>query len=52
MQMSDEVKIVSVDADNVEEQGFFCYKSKPKSAGYQQKLAWLMLDWLLFIVLL
>jgi ribosomal protein S18 acetylase RimI-like enzyme len=35
------VKIVSVNADNVDEEGFFCYKSKPKSAGYQQKLSWL-----------
>lgn len=39
--MSDKAKIVSVGADNVDEEGFFCYKSKPKSAGYQQKLAWL-----------
>ena len=39
--MSDKVKIVSVDADNVDEEGFFCYKSKPKSVGYQQKLSWL-----------
>jgi len=39
--MSEKVEIISVDADNVEEQGFFCYKSKPKSAGYQQKLGWL-----------
>lgn len=39
--MSDDVKIVTVDTSNVAERGFFCYKSKPKSAGYQQKLAWL-----------
>lgn len=39
--MSERVEIVSVDAENVEEQGFFCYKSKPKSAGYRQKLDWL-----------
>lgn len=39
--MSDQVEIVSVDATNVDEQGFFCYKSKPKSAGYQHKLDWL-----------
>ena len=39
--MSNKVKIVSVDANNVDEEGFFCYKSKPKSAGYQQKLSWL-----------
>jgi len=41
IQMSDEFKIVSVDADNVDAEGFFCYKSKPKSVGYQQKLSWL-----------
>jgi ribosomal protein S18 acetylase RimI-like enzyme len=37
----DKVEIVTVDADNVDEQGFFCYKSKPKAAGYGQKLDWL-----------
>ncbi len=37
----EEVRIVTVDAANVGEEGFFCYKSKPKSAGYQNKLAWL-----------
>lgn len=39
--MGDEVRIVTVDAANVEEEGFFCYKSKPKAEGYRQKLAWL-----------
>jgi GNAT superfamily N-acetyltransferase len=39
--MSRGVEIVSVNADNVDELGFFCYKSKPKSAGFQQKLGWL-----------
>jgi GNAT superfamily N-acetyltransferase len=39
--MSDDVKIVTVDAANVAEQGFFCYKSKRKSVGYQRKLNWL-----------
>jgi len=38
--MSD-AEIVTVDASNVEEQGFFCYKSKPKSEGHRQKLDWL-----------
>ena len=37
--MSDEIRFVSVNADNVEQEGFFCYKSKPKTAGYQSKLA-------------
>jgi ribosomal protein S18 acetylase RimI-like enzyme len=39
--MSEQVEIVTVDAANVGEQGFFCYKSKPKSVGYGQKLDWL-----------
>ncbi len=39
--MSDDVKMVTVDAANVAEHGFFCFKSKPKSEGYQRKLAWL-----------
>lgn len=36
-----ETKIVNVTADNVEKERFFCYKSKPKTPGYQKKLAWL-----------
>ena len=39
--MNDNAKIVPVDATNVAEQGFFCYKSKPKSEGYGRKLDWL-----------
>jgi len=39
--MSDEVEIISVDASNVEKEGFFCRKSKRKSPGYKQKLQWL-----------
>jgi GNAT superfamily N-acetyltransferase len=39
--MEGKVEIVTVGADNVDEQGFFCYKSKPKSEGYRRKLAWL-----------
>jgi ribosomal protein S18 acetylase RimI-like enzyme len=35
------VEIRTVDSSNVDERGFFCYKSKPKSEGYKQKLAWL-----------
>ncbi|MFC4598904.1 GNAT family N-acetyltransferase [Cohnella hongkongensis] len=33
--------IVDVTAVNVEESGFFCMRSKPKSAGYQRKRSWL-----------
>jgi len=39
--MDSTVEIVTVDAANVADHGFFCYKSKPKSAGYQQKSKWL-----------
>lgn len=39
--MNSNVKIVTVDATNVAEHGFFCYKSKPKSEGYRRKLDWL-----------
>jgi len=39
--MSREMEIVTVDATNVAQYGFFCYKSMPKSPGYQQKLSWL-----------
>jgi len=39
--MSEAVRIVTVDASNVETEGFFCYKSKPKSEGYRRKLEWL-----------
>ena len=35
------VEIVSVDGTNVDECGFFCYKSKRKSPGYGRKLEWL-----------
>lgn len=38
--MTTEVEMAAVDATNVDQLGFFCYKSKPKSAGYAQKLAW------------
>jgi GNAT superfamily N-acetyltransferase len=39
--MNSTVEIVGVDATNVAEHGFFCYKSKPKSEGYRRKLDWL-----------
>ena len=34
--MNESVEPVTVDTTNVEEHGFFCYKSKPKSPGYQR----------------
>ena len=36
-----ETRIVTVNAANLEEEGFFCYKSKPNTEGYQRKLTWL-----------
>ena len=39
--MSENVEWVTVDASNLDEQGFFCYKSKKKSEGYRNKLAWM-----------
>jgi GNAT superfamily N-acetyltransferase len=35
------MKITDVNASNVEKHGFFCYMSKKKAAGYQNKLSWL-----------
>jgi len=39
--VSEDVEIVTVDATNVEKEGFLCYKSKSKTEGYQRKLNWL-----------
>jgi L-amino acid N-acyltransferase YncA len=39
--MDADVEIISVDAGNVAEHGFFCFKSKRKSEGYRRKLEWL-----------
>ena len=39
--MHDSFEIVTIDESNVAEHGFFCYKSKPKSPGYQKKMDWL-----------
>ncbi len=39
--MGSDVDIITVDASNVDRYGFFCYKSKPKTAGYRQKRQWL-----------
>ena len=36
-----EPEIIEVDETNVSQQGFFCYKSKPKAEGYRRKLNWL-----------
>jgi ribosomal protein S18 acetylase RimI-like enzyme len=39
--MNQNTELITADAGNVEQFGFFCYKSKPKSDGYQNKLNWL-----------
>lgn len=39
--MSQNVELITVDATNDQEHGFFCYKSKPRSQGYRNKLSWL-----------
>lgn len=39
--MSQDFEIITVDAHNVDQRGFFCYMSKPKSPGYRQKRNWL-----------
>jgi ribosomal protein S18 acetylase RimI-like enzyme len=36
-----EIRIVTVDAENVAQERFFCYKSKKKAEGYRLKMAWL-----------
>ncbi|MBM3293414.1 MAG: GNAT family N-acetyltransferase [Candidatus Aminicenantes bacterium] len=36
-----QAEIVTVTADNLEEQGFFCYMSKRKTEGYARKQRWL-----------
>jgi GNAT superfamily N-acetyltransferase len=41
MSTTKRAKLIEVTAGNVAETGFFCYMSKPKSAGYQRKLNWL-----------
>lgn len=40
--MDETFEIITVDADNVDRHGFFCYMSKRKAAGYTQKHEWLM----------
>jgi len=39
--MNTPYEIVTVDAGNVDQLGFFCYMSKPKTPGYRQKREWL-----------
>lgn len=39
--MNRKTKMITVNADNIDQHGFFCYMSKPKSPGYCQKRVWL-----------
>jgi hypothetical protein len=39
--MKEKIEIKTVNADNVDESGFFCYMSKRKEPGYKQKRDWL-----------
>lgn len=39
-------EIMDVTLENVDELGFFCYMSKPKTPGYARKLAWVKKGWL------
>ena len=39
--MAPKIEFATVGASNIADYGFFCYKSKPKSEGFQRKLAWL-----------
>jgi hypothetical protein len=33
-------ELITVQVADVDEKGFFCYKSKPKSEGCRNKLIW------------
>ena len=39
--MNDTFELITVNADNLDTQGFFCYMSKRKAPGYSQKRDWL-----------
>lgn len=39
--MPENFDIIDVNRSNLKQTGFFCYMSKPKTPGYQQKRAWL-----------
>jgi len=40
--VNDTCGLVTVNADSLDKQGFFCYMSKRKAPGYQQKRDWLV----------
>ena len=39
--MSETFELITVNADNLDKQGFFCYLSKRKTPGYRQKHDWM-----------
>lgn len=39
--MDEAARLVTVTAENVDQERFFCYKSKPKTEGYLNKRTWL-----------
>ena len=39
--MNDTFELITVNADNLDKQGFFCYMSKHKTPGYRQKHDWM-----------
>ncbi len=40
--MSETFELITVNADNLDKQGFFCYMSKRKTPGYRQKHDWMV----------
>jgi len=41
MSDTDQINLIDVNADNVDQTGFFCFMSKRKTEGFQKKLDWL-----------
>ena len=39
--MNEKFELITVNADNLDKQGFFCYMSKRKTEGYRQKHDWM-----------
>jgi N-acetylglutamate synthase-like GNAT family acetyltransferase len=40
--MNDTFELITVNTDNLDKQGFFCYMSKRKTPGYRQKHDWMV----------
>jgi len=39
--MDETFEVITVNAENLDREGFFCYMSKPKTPGYRQKYDWM-----------